>query len=49
MHTEHEEMFCIVKSHKPNMQEWVTRALERKAAGKLGAAAYARRSVYKFM
>ena len=42
MHTEHEEMFCIVKSHKHNMEQWETRAKERKAAGKLGAAAYAR-------
>ena len=49
IHTEHEEMFRIVKSYKHDMEEWETRAAERKAAGKLGAAAYARRYVASLM
>ena len=41
--TEREEMFRVVKSYKRDMDTWEGRAEERKASGKLGAAAYARR------
>ncbi|RPD52052.1 hypothetical protein L226DRAFT_474677 [Lentinus tigrinus ALCF2SS1-7] len=41
--TEYEEMFRTVKSHKHDMNVWEERAKSRKEAGRLGAAAYARR------
>ncbi len=44
--TEREEMFHTTKAYQRDMELWGQRAVERKAAGKLGAAAYARRCVH---
>ncbi|KAI0710287.1 hypothetical protein C8T65DRAFT_575470 [Cerioporus squamosus] len=41
--TEREEMFHTTKTFKHDMEMWQKRAEERKTAGKLGSAAYARR------
>ncbi|KAI0691308.1 hypothetical protein C8T65DRAFT_587315 [Cerioporus squamosus] len=41
--TEREEMFHTTKAYRHDMEVWKKRAEERKAAGLLGSAAYARR------
>ncbi len=43
--TEREEMFHTIKAYQRDMELWGKRAEERKALGKLGSAAYARRCV----